>query len=90
MKKLIIALIAFAIVLGTGVIIKSHADGGIGGYPGGQYTYPHNTGACYCGQYLVCHPVLQGHMPGCTGYQPIPGQLPGGSGPCKCSRQVPQ
>lgn len=31
--------------------------GGIGGYPGGANTYPHNTGLCYCGQYSVCHPT---------------------------------
>lgn len=63
--------------------------GGIGGYPGGANTYPHNTGACYCGQYSVCHPVLPGHQPGCTGYQPIPGDLPSGSGPCRCSQWPP-
>lgn len=36
------------------------AEGGIGGYPGGANTYPHNTGICYCGQYSVCHPVING------------------------------
>jgi len=31
-------------------------DDGIGGYPEGANTFPHNTGACYCGQYPSCHP----------------------------------
>lgn len=30
----------------------------IGGYPGGQYTWPHSTGACYCGNYSNCHPPV--------------------------------
>lgn len=38
--------------------------GGIGGYPGGADTYPHNTGACYCGVYSVCHPKGAPQYPG--------------------------
>jgi hypothetical protein len=38
-------------------------EGGIGGYPGGANTYPHNTGLCYCGEYSVCHPIQ--HNPSC-------------------------
>lgn len=30
---------------------------GEGGTIGGQNTYPHSTGLCYCGVYSVCHPV---------------------------------
>lgn len=30
--------------------------GEIGDYPGGANTYPHNTGAFYCGKYSGCHP----------------------------------
>lgn len=44
------------------------AESGIGGYPGGADTYPHSTGACYCGKYSVCHPVPK-HMGTCTGYR---------------------
>lgn len=37
--------------------LENPGGGGIGGYPGGSDTYPHNTGLCYCGAYSVCHPV---------------------------------
>lgn len=30
---------------------------GEGGTIGGQNTYPHSTGICYCGVYSVCHPT---------------------------------
>lgn len=33
---------------------------------GGENTYPHNTGACYCGQYASCHPTApQTHTQTC-------------------------
>lgn len=62
MKKLLIALIALVAVLG--IATKNFAQTDIpgtstlpsGSYPGGQETYPHNTGLCYCGWYSVCHP----------------------------------
>ena len=37
--------------------VEDTGGGGIGGYPGGADTYPHNTGLCYCDKYSVCHPV---------------------------------
>jgi len=40
---------------------------GIGGYPGGANTYPHNTGLCYCGQYSVCHPTKTTYPDGSDG-----------------------
>ncbi|GGG97519.1 hypothetical protein [Pedobacter zeae] len=43
--------------------VEDPGDGGIGGYPGGANTYPHNTGICYCGKYPVCHPVNPGEPP---------------------------
>lgn len=54
-------------------VLGLYDDGGIGGYPGGENTYPHNTGACYCGMYSVCHPTTyyDGHGNGHVSY---PGQ----------------
>lgn len=48
--------------------------GGGGGYPSGENTFPHNTGACACGQYPLCHPPHDRFVPHapiyhlCSGY----------------------
>lgn len=60
------------------IFANSTVDEGYGGYPGGQYVYPHSTGLCYCGQYSVCHP--QKHKPICKMGQEIPGTGTGGGG----------
>jgi len=41
--------------------------------PGGESTFPHNTGACYCGKYPGCHPTTyyDGHG---YGHATLPGQ----------------
>lgn len=55
------------------------AESGIGGYPGGAATYPHNTGLCYCGAYSVRHPTRTiTHRPDC------PGGNAASSGLCNC------
>lgn len=56
-----------------------NGEAGGGGYPGGGNTYPHNTGACYCGVYASCHPAGTLHYPDRI-HAPIAGYCSGWDG----------
>ena len=69
---------------GGGVTAPTPTDGGYGGYPGGEFVYPHVTGGCYCGKYAVCHPVTPYvHSSTCKIGQPVPGNYESMYG-CTC------
>lgn len=55
MKKYIITgLLAFVVILGMNARTLTNSTNPV--VIGGPNTYPHMTGACYCGQYPSCHP----------------------------------
>jgi len=50
-------------------------DGGGNGYPDNEFTFPHNTGTCYCKKFKTCHPDVPMTNPNVPGgdWGPQPG-----------------